>query len=67
MSRLLFEERNTASTETDGHFLAILFEGKLIRRRQEVCDDLDRPNGLSGVFCFPSHKLLFLSASIRRQ
>ena len=64
MCRFLLKEFNTSPTETDGHLLTVLFECQLIRRRQKVGDDFNRPNGLSGVFCFPAHILPFLSASI---
>ena len=61
------KEGDAAPTQANGHFLTILFEGKLIWRRQKICDDFDWPNGFSAVFCFRSHKLLFLSASNLRQ
>ncbi len=67
MGCLLLKEGDAAPAQANGHFLANLFECKLIRGWQEVRDDLDRANGLSRVFCFPAHKLPFLFASSLRQ
>ena len=67
MCRFLLEKSDTAATETNGHLLTVLFECQLVWRRQKISDDFDWPNGFSGVFYFPAHKLSFLSANSLRQ